>query len=81
MPQRSNEFQELITIIEALLAPEGAHVTESRMLRDLATGELREVDVAIETRVGEHPVIIGIECQDHRRKAEVRWIDSMIGKY
>lgn len=81
MSRRTNDFQTLIYLIERQLAPQGARVTESKLLRDSRGNEEREIDVAIETEVGGHPVIIGVECIDHRRSASVVWIDNLIGKY
>jgi len=48
VPMRSNEFQRMITLIERTLAPHGAKVTESKLVKDLVDGTEREVDVAIE---------------------------------
>lgn len=63
------------------MAPLGARVTESKMVAERGTGTLREVDIAIESQVGAHEVLIGIECRDQGRPADVQWVDATIGKY
>ena len=60
MPKRSNAFQELVALLERQLAPSGAIVYESKMLKDTRTGEDREVDIVIDTEAGVHPLRIGI---------------------
>ncbi len=81
MPKRTNAFQSLIRWIETQLAPVGARVTESEELIDLATGERREVDVLVRAVVGQHKIALAIECRDYQRRADVTWIDNLIGKY
>ena len=80
VPKRSNDFQKLVFLVKKHLAV-GAKVTESKMLADLATGADREVDVFIETTVGGHDVAISIECIDHKRPADVTWIEKMKAKH
>jgi hypothetical protein len=60
---------------------DGASVTESKMLEDLVIGGEREVDVCVETKVSSHPVIVCIECIDHKRVAGVKWIEEMKAKH
>lgn len=71
----------MIALLESQLAPHDARVTESKLMKDEVDGIEREIDVIIEAEVGGHPVVIGIECRDHRRPATVTWIDQIIGKY
>jgi hypothetical protein len=81
MPQRTNEFQQLVHLIESQLAPHDATVTESKEFIDHVTGEKREVDITIERKSGIHNVVIGIECIDHKRPADAPWIEKIAGKY
>jgi hypothetical protein len=80
MPKRSNDFQRLVYLIRVNLA-EGAKVTESKMMRDRLTKRFREVDVVIEGKVGNHPVTVCVECRDHKRVADVTWVDMMKAKH
>ena len=64
MPKRSNQFQRLIVSIHHALAGDRAVVEESRELRDRVTGTLREVDIVIESAVGDYPVFLCVECCD-----------------
>ncbi len=81
MPARSNEFQRLVFLVKQVLAPANATVTESRMLTDRETGDQREVDVCIETDISGHPVTLCIECRDHKRLADVAWVEQMLSKH
>ncbi|MBC7815997.1 MAG: hypothetical protein IAG10_03760 [Planctomycetaceae bacterium] len=81
MPARSNEFQKLVYLVKKVLAGTDATVTESKFLKDLQTGDEREVDVCIEARVGGHPVVLCIECIDHSRPAAVTWVEQMQSKH
>ena len=80
MPRRTNAFQRLVALIEDQLQPLGVEVTESKEFRDSITGDVREVDIAIETKVGVHSFAIGIECIDRKRPAPVTWIEQIHGR-
>ena len=80
MPQRTDEFQRLIYMITASLA-EGSLVKESAMVKETISGEEREVDVLIETRVAGHKVAIAIEVNRKARKADKPWVEGMLSKH
>jgi hypothetical protein len=80
MPRRSNEFQHLVFLVRRQLAGE-ATVTESEILRELASGKEREVDVCLEGVVGGHPVKVCLECCDRKRPADVSWVEAMKAKH
>ena len=56
-------------------------MTESKEFPDRVTGDMREVDIAIETNVGVHPITIGVECIDHKRRAAVTWVEYIHSKH
>jgi hypothetical protein len=80
MPKRTNDFQKLVYLVRVNLAA-GAIVTESKMLLDRLTKRKREVDVCVEGLVGGHPVMVCIECRDHKRPADVTWVETMKAKH
>lgn len=80
MPKRSNEFQKLVFLLKKHLVDD-AIVSESKMLKDLITGAEREVDIHIETVISSHPVNVSIECRDHKRAADVKWVEEMKAKH
>lgn len=80
MPQRTNVFQELASIIHSRLGS-GWQVTESMFLRDGITGEMREVDVVAKATVATYDLYLSVECRDHRRPADVTWIEGMAKKH
>ncbi len=81
MPKRSTNFQDLIELIERQLAPAGAKVVASKLLKDSRSGEDREVDIVIETKSGIHPVTIGIEVTEQKRPASSPWIEGISKKH
>jgi hypothetical protein len=82
MAAQTNDFQQLIALINNQLAPRGARVIESLELRDEVTGDKREIDVAIEQTLNERTSIIALECRDHPSKTpDVKWIDQIPTKY
>jgi hypothetical protein len=80
MPKRHNFFQDLILSIHQQLAL-SCTVTESDMLRDSRTGQLREVDIVIRTIVSGYELIISIECTDKNRPATVEWVEQICSKH
>ena len=79
MPRRTNTFQKLIHLIPKQLT--NCEVVESALLLDRRSGEMREVDIAIRTEVAGYPVLVGIECRDHRRPQSSGWIEEMWAKH
>jgi hypothetical protein len=80
MPKRTNTFQAVVLAIKQHLAGE-AIVTESEELPDLISGEKREVDICIKVQIAGHPVIISLECRDHKRPQAVGWVEEMQSKH
>lgn len=80
VPRRTNQFQQVIHMIKDHLATD-ATVAESVELADSRTGDLREVDVVIESTQAGHDYTLSIECRDHKRRQDVRWVDEMWGKH
>jgi hypothetical protein len=80
MPRRSNLFQDTIAVVHAHMAGD-ATIEESSMLRQRTTGELREVDVVLRSRIGSHEVVVSIEARASVRKADLPWVESMVGKH
>lgn len=66
-PNRSNLFEEVVAVIHAHMA-EAATVEESAMLRNRATGRLREVDVVIRANTGGHAVVVSVDASSWRRR-------------
>ena len=81
MPRRSNTFQKLVTLLETALASNGVLVRESVLLKDLRTGEEREVDIILEGMVSSYKTTIGIEVIDRSRPASTPWVEAMYQKH
>ncbi|MBA6391482.1 restriction endonuclease [Colwellia sp. BRX10-3] len=80
MPQRTNDFQKLILRIHEILLPNGASLTESKMILDEDSGSVREVDICIETTIINQKLMFMIECRNHSRKQSTEWIEQLITK-
>ena len=80
MPRRRNLFQDVVAIIHRHMAGE-AVVEESAMLLNRLTGDSREVDVVIRSEVAGHPVIVAVEATSGKRRADVEWVERMVGKH
>jgi hypothetical protein len=74
------QFEKLVARIEGALVPDGAVVKSPDRLLDLFTGELREVDVSIRSKVGSVEVLITVECRDRAKTEDVTWIEQLATK-
>jgi len=80
MPKRSNLFQDVVAIVQRHLAGD-AEVGESAMLADRVTGQEREVDVVITTRLAGQPITLSFEATSGRRPADVPWVEQTVAKH
>ncbi len=78
MPKRTNLFQEVVAIIHEHMAG-AATIEESAMLVNRLTGEEREVDVVIRSRIAGQEMVLGIEATT--QKGSSPWTESMIAKH
>lgn len=83
MPQRTNEFQHLVALIERSLATADTRVAESKELTDNITGASREVDIVLERNDGVRDVVVSVECvgRSASRRATVEWVEQMQEKH
>ncbi|MFT8180765.1 hypothetical protein ACLXNF_24580 [Mycobacteroides chelonae] len=81
MPGRTNDFQELITLLVQILGEDRA--IPSAMVRSTVPGVgKREIDIRIETEVDGVPFYIGIEASASKsRRKSVEWVERMRGKH
>jgi len=66
--------------IERAASPRGAVVTSPDRIRDLTTGQMREVDASIRHKVGTAEVLITVECRKRDRKGDDTWIEQLATK-
>ncbi|OHT48878.1 hypothetical protein BKG59_19470 [Mycobacteroides chelonae] len=81
MPGRTNDFQELITLLVQILGEDRA--TPSAMVRSTVPGVgKREIDIRVEAEVDGVPFYIGIEASASKsRRKSVEWVERMRGKH
>jgi hypothetical protein len=80
MPRRSNEFQQLVLLLQMQIAESGT-VQESAMLTDVLTGGQAEVDIVVRTVMHGVPMTLAFECTSESRPATIEWVREMIGKH
>ena len=68
-------FERVVAMIEESAAQRGATVTSPDRIRDLMTGEMREVDASLRFKLGTVDILITIECRKRSRKAKDTWIE------
>jgi Restriction endonuclease len=73
-------FEQRVADIEKALSPRGARVTSPDWIRDLVTGQPREVDASIRMRVGSSDVLITVECRRRAHKEDVTWVEQLATK-
>lgn len=81
MPRRTNDFQELVSMVQRALAPAGAKVTDSLLVDVPGMPEAREIDVLIESEVGPYRIKIAVEARKQNRKLDSSQFESIVGKY
>jgi hypothetical protein len=81
VPKRTNEFQELITLLTQILGKDTTTPSAMLMSSVPGVGE-REVDICAEGDVAGHEVLVGIECRAYKsRRQTVEWVEAMHGKH
>jgi hypothetical protein len=81
MPERTNEFQKIVDIIQRLYAPKDAIITTSAMITPSSGGAPREVDILIEFKTDLYPFKVAVEAKDFSRAIDVTGIEVYGGKY
>jgi len=81
MPKRTNDFQELIAIIQRALAPKGARVTESAMGPVPGLKKPREIDILIESEVGPYRLKVAVEATNRARKLDNETFGKILSKF
>lgn len=81
MPKRTNDFQELVSLVQKALAPVGAKISDSPLVDVPGMSEPREIDVLIESDVGPYHIKIAVEAKDQGRKLDSTQFESIVGKY
>ena len=81
MPQRTNEFQELVSLIRKSLARDGDTVEDSAMVRVQGLETKREIDILHKTSDGFTTIKISVEAKDEGRKIDLTTLEQLCAKY
>jgi hypothetical protein len=80
MSRKGRELEILIEKLEKCALPEGATIKSPFFINDKITNQPREVDIAIEYKVGTTPILIIIECRDRGSIQDTTWIEQVYSK-
>lgn len=81
MPQRTNAFQELVSLIKKALARDGDTVEDSAMVSVRGLETEREIDILHKTSDGFSTIKISVEARDEGRKIDVTTFEELCAKY
>lgn len=81
MPKRTNERQQIISMLRTLLAGPDTTVTESREFWDSGAKIKREVDVVAELSIDGETFIASYEVTNMKNPVDVQWVEQHIGKH
>lgn len=81
MPQRTNDFQELVSLIQRSLAKDGETVSDSEMVRVQGLETEREIDILHTIPTGLSVIKVAVEAKDEGRPFDVTKLESLIAKY
>jgi hypothetical protein len=74
------EFEKLVARIERMLCPAGVIVKSPDQIKDLITGEMREVDASIQHQLGSVPILVTLECRRRGKMQDDTWIEQLAMK-
>lgn len=80
MTSEWRDFEKLVARIERAASPRGVVVKSPDRIRDLTTGQLREVDASIRHTIGTTEVLITVECRKRGRRDDDTWIEQLATK-
>jgi hypothetical protein len=80
MRRRGRRLERIVALIEKSLGPEGLLVKSPDVELDKTTGKPREIDVGIRLKGGSTPLLIMVECREHKRRQGVEWIEQVVSK-
>ena len=81
MPKRTNDFQELVSLIQKALAPKGATVTDSALEPVPGLTERREIDILVESQFGPYRIKVAVEATARSRKLDNVTFGQILSKY
>lgn len=76
MAKSGKNFENLVAKIEKASA-RSAEVKQNDYLLDFTTGKKREVDITIRSKVAEYPILIIVECRDHKKPVGSGYIEEI----
>lgn len=81
MPRRTNEFQELVSLVCKAYARAGDTIEDSAMVKVQGLETEREIDILHTTSEGLFKIKIAVEAKDEARPIDLETFDSLYAKY
>jgi hypothetical protein len=86
MPRQGRALEQLVAGLEKVLGPTDVVIQSPEYIVGRNTGERREVDVTLRTKVGSSDLLVMIECRDRKRRQGsariegTEWIEQVASK-
>lgn len=80
MPRKGRETELVLKELESLSLKDQAEIKSPDFIRDVVTGQKREVDISIRFKVGTHEFLTVIECRDRKKSQDATWIEQIVTK-
>lgn len=80
MPRKGRETELILKEIESLSLGDQAQIKSPDLIRDIVTGNKREVDISIKHKMGTHEFLTVIECRNRKGNEDVTWIEQIATK-
>jgi restriction endonuclease len=80
MPRQGRALEQLVAELERVLGPTDVVIQSPEYIVGRNTGQRREVDVSLRTKIGSSDLFVMIECRDRGGKQSATWIEQIVSK-
>jgi Restriction endonuclease len=81
MPRKGRALEQLVAGLEKVLGPTDVVIRSPEYIVGRNTGERREVDVSLRTKIGSSELFVMIECRDRKRRQGIAWVEEVVSKH
>ena len=78
--KKGRKFELLIQTLEKHALSKNGTIISPGHLNDKITNQLREVDILIESKIGNSNISIILECRDRKAIQDSTWIEQLYSK-
>lgn len=80
MPRIGRDLEILTKHVEAILGGQGLDIQSPEYFKDKNGKIIGEIDLTIRGKLGTTSIFVGIECRKRKYKADIGWIEQLIGR-